>query len=372
MLPFRVMQLLSSFEMGGAEMVALNLSRHLNEELFDTSVCSLSEHGPMTNLFRSEGIDTFSVQPPRRAFFSTGRFVKRLAGLIHENRIHILHCHNAFALTYGTLAGRLAGTPVIVSTRHAISLKRKVGQPWGLERALTPLVSHYIGVSQEVLRRGIRTKRMHRDRASVIPNGVDTESFGRDNLASRKKGPLILGCVARLSEEKRHKDLLRAFGQLWTKGRDVRLYLVGDGPLRENLQGLARELGIQQGVEFMGMRNDIPNLLSRFDIFSLSSSFEGLPLTIIEAMAGHLPVIATRVGSIHELVEDGVNGFLVPPGDPGELASAIEKLVCDAELRQRMGAAGRRKAVRQFSIQTAARKHEELYRALLDNHGFGR
>jgi glycosyltransferase involved in cell wall biosynthesis len=175
--------------------------------------------------------------------------------------------------------------------------------------------------------------------------------------------------VARFSRGKRHKDLVSAAAALIARGHDVSVHLIGDGAMREELEDQVERLALGEQVQFLGMRDDVPQCLRELDIFVLPSRFEGLPLTVIEAMATGLPVVATNVGSMAELVEEGVNGFLVEPENPPVLANAIARLVSDERLRRQMGQQGRKMAVAQFDLQAAARQHEELYLRLLARKG---
>jgi len=363
-----VMHLLNSFQVGGAECVALNLARSINPSRFRVSVCSMGGSGPMEGRFRDAGIDTACIDPvtgPLRKL----RTCVRIAAVLREFGVTILQCHNALPVIYGPLAARLAGVQVVLSTRHSLSLTRKCRQPWILERAVKPLTSHFIAVAEFVHKRGVRTRRITRERCAVIYNGVDTSRLVPASGRKSQQLPCVIGCVARLSHEKCHADLIGAVAELVRNETDVVLELVGDGAMRPALEELAHQLGIGDRVRFLGTRSDVPVLLRGFDIFVLPSRFEGLPLTILEAMASGLPVVSTKVGGIPELVEDGKNGLLVEPQRPAELAAAIRRLVEDVDLRHRMGRAGRKLAVEKFDLAVAARRHEELYVRLLRQKG---
>ena len=181
----------------------------------------------------------------------------------------------------------------------------------------------------------------------VIPSGIDTRTFYREDraVAHRLRSlipeirpeTVIFGCVARLSSEKAHKDLLAAYAIVRKSYPDTRLVLVGDGPLREDLEQQVRTLGILPFVHFAGQRSNVREWLNLFDAFTLASTRESLPRAAREAMACGLPVIATRVGATREAVRDGVNGLLVPPSNVGALAQAMIKLLHNPDTRQRMG-----------------------------------
>lgn len=353
----QIMHLLSSFEVGGAEAVALNLAGRIDRERFHVCACSLNGDGPMAERFSAAGIPAHTVTGGRL------RKLLRLRRLLRAVGVDVLHGHNSQALIHGSLAGRLAGTPVVLATRHAISLPTEDDSSWFWERRLSRRLAHQVAVSEMVLERGLATERMCMANSSVIVNGIDTAVY-RPRERGASSGSVTVGCVARLSHEKCHSVLLQALARL-QGGANVRLKLVGDGSLREQLEREAVGLGLAERVEFLGSRSDVPDLLRELDIFVLASRFEGLPLTVMEAMATALPVVATRVGGLAELVEDGANGLLVAPEDPAALAEALGRLAGDAGLRARMGAEGRRLAVGRFDLGVAARKHEVLYERLL-------
>lgn len=365
-----VMHLLTGFEVGGAEVVALNLARCMDRSMFRVMACSLSGPGPMESRFAAHGIETRYLTRRRTVLGKDLGMPWRLARLLRRERVDLLHCHNRLPLLAGAIAAKPAGVKAVICTRHAIGMRRKRGQPWFLERLVAPLVSHYVTVSRGVLERAVSTGRIRADKATVIHNGVDTERYVPAATGARDAtSPVVLGCVARLSDEKRHCDLIDALGELVNRGHDVRLDLVGDGTLRDALTSQVSRLGLGERVAFLGSRDDVPELLHRLDLFVLPSRFEGLPLTVLEAMATGLPVVATRVGSLDEVVEEGRNGLLVPAEDPAALADALEKLVTDADLRERMGREGRTLAESTFSLSAAARRHEELYLRTLSKCG---
>ncbi len=181
-----------------------------------------------------------------------------------------------------------------------------------------------------------------------------------------RPGPVIT-FVGRLADQKNPLGLLEAFTHL-SHGT---LVMVGEGPLRRKVEHVVRRSALDQCVRLIDPRPDIPDLLAASDIFVLPSRWEGLPLAIIEAMMAGLPVVATRVGGVPELVEDGVTGFLVPPADPRALAGALQRLLSDDALRRRIGAAGREKALREFRLDRMLRETSRLYEELVALTGSG-
>jgi len=361
-----VMHILSSFEVGGAETVALEIGRRMDRAAFRVLSCSLSRPGPMEARFLEAGIQPLSLRRSKVIRGLDPLLVWRLAALCRREEVRVLHCHNSFPTRYGTMAARLVPGAVVVATQHAVWPNGAMDRPSILARITSPFVTHFIAVADGVLRAGITRGDIRGDRATVIHNGVDVKRFAPSVAPAPSRGTVVVGCVARLSREKRHVLLMRAVKEVSRGCPEVRLHLVGDGPLRETLEAETRRLALADRVEFFGTRGDVPELLRSMDIFAMASSTEGLPLTVLEAMACGVPVVATRVGAVEEVVDHGRNGFLVPPEDPAALAAAIERLVRDEDLRTRMGNAGREIAVEQFDISAAARKHEDLYLRLLE------
>uniref|UniRef100_A0A7C3LXQ2 Glycosyltransferase family 1 protein n=1 Tax=Leptospirillum ferriphilum TaxID=178606 RepID=A0A7C3LXQ2_9BACT len=231
--------------------------------------------------------------------------------------------------------------------------------------------SHLVIFESDHEHRRITRLGLSRRKARVIPSGIDTTAFYPDKEAREKMraGTLglkpeevVFGCVARLSQEKAHRDLLAAYAIVRKSYPLTRLVLVGDGPLREETESLARSLGIDSFVHFAGQQNNVREWLNLFDVFVLASTRESLPRAAREAMACGLPVIATRVGATREAVSDGHNGFLVPPGHPDSLARAMIHLLYDPSLRSQMGTLSRQMIEERFSQALWLSGNEAVYR----------
>ena len=179
----------------------------------------------------------------------------------------------------------------------------------------------------------------------------------------------MVGSLGRLHPQKGFSDLLTAFAQVRQRIPSVRLFVAGDGELRDDLEAQARSLGMAAVVTFAGVRADVSEVLAALDVFVLPSLWEGMPNAVLEAMASGLPVVATAVGGTPEVVVDGVTGLLVPPQDPGALAQAIGHLLRDPDLRRRMGRAGRRRVEEHFDVRETVRQVESLYETLLREKG---
>jgi sugar transferase (PEP-CTERM/EpsH1 system associated) len=366
------MHLLSSFQVGGAETVALELARAMEASSFRVLACSLTGPGPMAERFRAAQIEPLSLPHSRGIPIYDFPLAGRLARVLRREGVQVLHCHNSFSKLYGAVAGFLARVPAVVCTQHAVPSAGGIKAAHRLARLVNPLASHFVAVGRHVLGAATEGGYVLADRASVIYNGIDLSRFapGRRERRSRD-GELVIGCVGRLSEEKRHGVIFRAVAALIADHPRVRLFVVGDGPLRPVLEEEVERLDLEEHVAFLGLRSDVPELLGAMDVLVLASSTEGLPLVVIEAMASGLPIVATRVGGLPELVEEGRNGLLVPPDDPDALANALRSLLADETLRSRMGREGRRMAEERFSLAEAARRHARLYARLLGRTASG-
>jgi glycosyltransferase involved in cell wall biosynthesis len=284
-----------------------------------------------------------------------------LVRLLHRYRPDILHANSSKAGVLGRIAGFLAGVPIRVFTVHGWAFAAYPGLTgrayrW-VDRAVRPLTTMTICVSERERKLGLAAGTCDADRTVVIPNAVDVAGTQRLARAHRMR-PLIVA-VGRLKAPKDFVTLVRALGRL---GRDsFEAVIVGEGPDRARLEDEAESLGLNGTLRLAGERRDVRELLARADIFALASLSEGMPVSVLEAMAAELPVVASRVGGLPEQVVDGVTGLLVEPGDPDDLARALGRLVGDAPLRRRLGAAGRKRAEQAFDLDPFRHAHLELY-----------
>lgn len=362
----RVMHVLLSLEYGGAEKVVVNLIKNLQGGKFDFSICVLDRVGALKDeLDRSIDIECMD----RKSGIDFG-LPARLAKIIKKSAPDIVHMHNSSALLYGAIAGKLAGVNGMIVTQHG-SISAESPRMQFAVRQLTKAVDKTIPVSTDIERYLNDRFNIYGDRVETIINGIDDRIYRPDSAKRaelRKKfsldGKIVVGHVARLSAEKDQKNLLEAFSVVAKEIENVKLIIVGDGPLRKELELLAKKLNITEKVAFIGFQSEIPGLLSMFDIFVLSSIREGTSLTLIEAMAVGLPIVATDVGGNPRVVDDNKTGILVSARDPEKLANAIVCLCKDENSRKEMGSAGRRRMVENFSLDKMAKKYSELYTEL--------
>ena len=370
--PARLTVVMDLTFVGGAEMLLLELLRRVDRSRVEPEVVCLREEGPLAGDFRAAGV-------PVTVLHRTGRYdlatLPRLVALLraHRTDVVLVNHHHRAALTLGRLAARLAGVRANVVAAHDMDLARVGGrvlprhdvETLFLSDALVllaPSQGRYLHEAEQV---GSRPWR--RAREVVIGNGiaVGTAPGPAQRAAARRELGLpadaaVLGIVARLSPQKAHDVLLRAVARLAPTRPDLRLVVVGDGAEKAAAQALAAELGIAERVLFTGVRRDVPALLPGFDVACLSSVHEGVPLTVLEAMAAGVPVVATDVGALRDLVTDGEDGYLVPPGDVVALAQRLAELVDDPARRAAFGAAARARAERSFSIEHTVRGYQDL------------
>jgi len=277
-----------------------------------------------------------------------------------------VHLNSSKVGALGRLAAAVARVPVVVFTVHGWAFKASSGVSslayLYADRLTRNLASAIVCVSQTEFSRGLEARVCKPDRSVVIANAVDVPEA--PPAARKRSEPLAVVWVGRLAVPKDPATLLEAVAEL--PAETVRLDILGDGPLRPAMEQRAAELGVQESVTFHGEVTDVRRRLERAAAFVLASWSEGMPMSILEAMASGLPVVASDVGGVSEVVVDGVTGFVVPPGDPRALAVALRRLADDPDTRVALGWAGWERARRSFSLGLWRAAHLELYRSLRD------
>lgn len=307
--------------------------------------------------------------------------ILRLRRLIKQGGYTIVHTHSSKAGIVGRWAAKLAGAPIIVHTVHGWGHHER--QPplvrlyyiW-LEKLTLPITDRLIAVTSKDIEKGLRDGIGKPENYLVIRSGIELDRFGRPQVSRQatratwgipEDAPLI-GTVTRLSPQKAPLDFVRAAAQVAEQHPQAWFMMVGDGPLRGEVEKLAQEVGIADRLVLTGLRRDVPELMAAFDLFALSSLWEGLPRVIPQAMATGLPVVATACDGSAEAVEDGVTGFLVPPGEPAVLAQRLGQLLAEPDLASQMGEMGLARAP-EFDVQRMVAQIDALYRELLQAKG---
>ena len=364
--PLRVMHVVYSLQPGGMEHGVVKVVNGLDRLRVCSAICSTTPGGelralvdpavPVHELHRRRGNDPWLVRDLYRLF--------------RCERPHIVHTHAWGTLVEGLVSARLARVPVVIHGEHGtLQLKphQRVAQRWAWRA-----VDQVLSVSSRLAERLARDVDFQVGRVRTLRNGVDLARFSRIDRGEARRAIGVEGdepalvAVGRLVTVKDHATLLEAVQRLDREGMSPLLLVAGDGPLAEPLRLRAAALGIGDRVRWLGHRSDVESVLAAGDVFVLSSVSEGMSNTILEAMAAGLPVVATRVGGADEMVVDGETGWPVPPEEPDAMAGALASLLRDADLRRRMGAAGRARARAEFSLEAMVARYEMLYLELAD------
>ncbi len=356
---------------GGAEQALLTLMAGLNRECWRPVLMYHASSGITPLLEGAARLDVELWPMPRMPDGREGagrvwQFTRRL----RARRVDVFHAHLTWPLAckFGLVGAILASVPAIVATVQLF-----VEFPLDLsiftqQRLIYAGVGRYIAVSQHVAQHLRQKLHWPVHKIQVIHNSTASLNHCADEakdamLIEQADTPVVL-TVARLDEQKGHQYLLAAAAHV----PQAQFVLAGDGPLRASLEAQARSLGLEQRVKFLGYRSDIPDLLAGCNVFVLPSLYEGLPLSILEAMSAGKPVIATQIGGTDEAVIPGETGLLVPPADPTALAAAIQRVLDDRPFARRLALAGRARVEREFSAATMVQQVTNVYAELLAGH----
>jgi glycosyltransferase involved in cell wall biosynthesis len=364
----RVLHLHKVAGISGSEAHLLALLPRLRERGWDVRLLMLHEHEPgawdFARELRARGVPLDEL--PLAADVDPLAFV-RLAGYLARHRPTILHTHLVHADVYGQLAGTLARVPVRVSTKHGFNEFRE-GRPFALaDRTIASLAHVHVAISRGLARYLADTEGFDEREFEIVHYGIvprpDWAPYGDDE-------PALL-CVGRLIPIKGHLVLLRAFAEARREVPGLRLDIAGRGPLEPALRALAKELGVADAIRFLGYVSPVQGAIEQAAAVVVPSMGEGFGMVALEAMERGRPVVAAAIGGLGELVQDGVTGRLVAPGEAEPLRRAIVELASDPELARRMGAAGRARALERFLQERCTDRTELLYREALDGRANG-
>jgi len=369
----RLMHVVNGFGIGGAELKLLELVRLIHERYSNRivqTICSVGQGGVLHEAFEQIGVSAF-VFSKRFAF--DFRQVQRVASLMRQEKTQIVQTTLFYADVIGTMAGILARVPIRISwetVSHENNvfhhpIQRRIGYRWAAKK-----MDRIVSVSSDVRRSLIQWRRIPAQKIDLIPYGVDLKKYKQNRpdclkaLNLERNWPVI-GTVGRLESYKGHPLLIQAIRRIAYDFPDMACIFVGDGPDRERLLSLAEKAGVGDRIRFLGFRKDIPELLGVMDLFVLCSYTEGLPNALLEAMAASLPIIASAVGGIPEVIQGGVTGLLVPPGDVEALSRALALLLRNPERMERMGRQARKFIQEHYSLETQLNGFIRLYDTLL-------
>jgi glycosyltransferase involved in cell wall biosynthesis len=378
----RVLHIITRLIVGGAQENTMLTAAMLDPVRFRVDVLSGPQTGPEGSLIeevRARGVQ-LTIEPSLVREVSPIRDLHALLALyrhIRRGRYTIVHTHSSKAGILGRWAAWLAGAPIIIHTVHGWGhhsrQRRLVRSVYiALEKLSLRVTDRLIAVSPRNIEKGLEDGIGRPEDYVLIRSGIELERFGhpqicRDDMRHALGIPAhvpVVGTVTRFSSQKAPLDFVRSASLIARQAPQTWFVMVGDGPLRSQVEALVAEQGLSGRLILTGLRRDIPELMTTFDVFTLSSLWEGLPRVLPQAMATGLPVVATAIDGNAEAVTDGVNGYLVSPGDPGALAQAVVDLLRELALAARMGKAGRER-VGEFGAHTMVAQIEQLYDELL-------
>jgi glycosyltransferase involved in cell wall biosynthesis len=370
----RIFFLSTSMGMGGADKQLLSAAQELRNRGHEVFITSLTPLGPMGLEARSMGIPTESLEM-RRGFPDPRGFL-RLVRLVRGWEPDVIHSHMVHANLMARVLRLFVPIPALVSTIHNVYEGGRVRMAG--YRLTNSLVDHMTIVSQAAADRFVAEGIVPRRLLTVVPNGVDTDQFRDVPPGTRESIRQSLGlgnefvwlAVGRFEIAKDYPNMLRAFATVRERRPQAVLLLVGRGSLQEETEGFARALALGSGVRFLGVRQDVPEIMNAADGYVMSSAWEGMPMVLLEAAAAGLPIVATRVGGNHEVVSDGQSGSLVPPREHALLGQAMLRLMdLPDEQRRAMGERGRELVRAHYGLGRVAQRWEDIYREVLARKG---
>jgi glycosyltransferase involved in cell wall biosynthesis len=357
--------------MGGAENLLLSMLGRLNPERFASTVCCIGERGMLGDKVIGMGVPLVELHLPTKGGASRN-IVPALVELIRREGIDLVHSHLYHANFYGRLAAKKAGIPAVASVHNTYShpkLHRRLVN-WYLARHTAAIIAG----SEEIRGDVVRYDYVPESLVELIPNSVDlsrsasalSKAQARSNL-DLPENALVLGTVGRLEEQKGHRYLIEALSLLVQNGTNAYLLLIGDGRERSALEQLTGRLGLQDRVLFLGTRNDLGDLFRAMNLFVMPSLWEGLSLAMLSAIAAGLPVIATSVGGVRQVLGDDEYGVTVSPGDAQALAAKITERVADWPNTLHLGSKGAQHVRDHYSDEAMVKRVDAVYDRILNN-----
>lgn len=348
----RVVHVTGCLDMGGQEKLLVEFARHADRDRFELRFLALGQRGMLADEIAALGWPVAAMQ------IGAGLHVRlpwQIARLLREWRADIVHTHNDRPLIYAAPAARLARVAQVIHTKHGRGMQNTRRQKL-LCACSARLADHFVCVADDCARLAVQ-QGVPASRVLTIGNGID---LGRFPFAGAcPTGPAVT--VARMCPDKDLGTLLDAAAIVVRTAPQFRLWIAGSGPCLPELVRRIDRLGLADHVRLLGPVRDVPALLRQARMFVLSSVSEGVPLAVLEAMASGLPVAATRVGGVPDIVADGVTGLLIAPRDPAALASAMLRLQGDEALASALGARGRWRVEELFDVRRMVAAYEQLY-----------
>jgi L-malate glycosyltransferase len=356
--PLNILLLRPILDSYGVSKILFQLAQKLQEN--GNRIVFVSSNGEDSrSILNWAGITHYQLPIGKKNPLSLMLGVFQIYRILRKEKITLINSHHRWASFICLPVAKLTGIPLI-TTYHGIHEGKRFLSVWG---------NSIICVSKDAQKHLIKYFKIPAERIAIIHNGIaipEINSGEIENKYTVSSGITVIGCIARLSEEKDHVTLLKSMASVVKKHPDVLLLLAGDGPLENEIKKLVSALRIEGNVRLLGKIDNVTNLIFHVSFTVLSSSTEGLPLCVLESLALEKPVVATSVGDIPEVIIDGLNGLLVPPRNPEKLALAIDRLITHPTEAREMGKQGRKTVEDKFSLDTMARETENEYRKQLN------
>ncbi|PYX43034.1 MAG: glycosyl transferase family 1 [Acidobacteria bacterium] len=370
----KVFYLVDSLNVGGTETQAVELALRLPVSEYEIMMGCLRAEGPLLEKLRGSAVNVREFHPSGGLDSAAGLYeLIKLAGYLRRERFRVVHTHDLWSNLLGVPAARLARVPAIVSSRRDLAhFDWYQGKRRHWLRRIQNLSGVVLANATPIRDALISEDRFAPEKLRVIHNGVDTEKFQRAQRDRARLFPdvgneMLVVLVGNMhSDVKGHPWLIAAAPTVVREFPEVRFVFAGDGELRPTFAAQVAQLGLESTFKFLGRRSDIPEILASCDLAVLPSRAEGLPNAVLEYMAAGLPTIASRVGGMAELIQDGVTGLLVPAEDANALAGALLQFLRDPEQARQIANDGQRFAVENFSFERLIREIDELYGELLE------
>jgi glycosyltransferase involved in cell wall biosynthesis len=370
----RILYIFAGAGVGGGERYLLLLADKLDKNKYEVLFVSTAKEKFLEEA-RRRSLEVLIVNMDSKFNFIA---FWQIRDFIRKKKITIVHTHGAGASFYGRVAAKWAAVPILVTTVHNSLYDYPISRPKRgiyvfIDRLTARLCDKIICVSDAIKDDLIKKSKLPQEKVLTIHNGIDIESFNKNIDASYlerefnvKPHDRKIGIVGRLTHQKGHVYFLKAAAELTKAFPDIKCFIVGDGDLKDELMRTAQRLAVSPHCIFTGDRTDIPELLSFFDVFVLSSISEGFPMVLLEAMSAGCPVVASAVGGVPELIQDGIDGILVPAQSHEALSEAITDLLNDKNKRENIRFAARKTVEEKFNADMMIKSVEKLYDSLME------
>lgn len=358
--------LIDDASMGGGQKHLLSLAQHIDKSRFSVEVVC-EEKGFLVDELVKINIPVHPIQisnrPSLKSFFALRKIISKV-------NPSIIHSHGGTAGFYSRTCSIANSKVGIVHTYHGIhylNFKKSFSKYLFrfIDRALLPFTDFTICVAQNDFDLGLKNGIVKKEKSVIIKNGIDVNQFASANdLPVHDNKSIIVGSVGRLHLQKGYEYLIKSAEKILENNPNVRFVIAGDGELKNELNELAKSVGVENVFTFLGNQNDIASVIKQFDVFVLPSLWEGLPLVLLEAMAAKKPIVATNVNGISEIIESDKTGILVPPHDSDKLADGIIKMINDRNLQNFVVQEGFKKVNEEFNVVSMVKKTEDLYQSI--------